>query len=488
MYQRLDWCRQQASSDAQRRPLILCEYAHAMGNSGGCLAQYWAAFRDPRLPRLQGGFIWDFVDQGLLMPPPLGADPDARCFGYGGDFGDWPNTKQFCCNGIVGPDRDLHPSAIEAAFLQAPIQLSLVAALDCEDSGQPLRLRIKSRREHSDLSDLCVVLTPCASSGEVGDVVKCASFEIRLRDHNVPAGAEVEIDISLLLSEALRTSPSVSSHLASLTGVTGWLDVSVVRSEQCLWAPQGFEVTHTALQSPALLRAMCDMLAVSERSETSGTAGAVSFSEGMASDGLTKVVTVLWANGASATVDHGSGLLVSWSDSSQYELLVGALEVCLFRAGTDNDKGGTVLSYYARWREAGLDQLQQNTDEKPIALDSCVADPDGSVRMTCTWNLRNAAAKNVASCSLQYCFTTAGNIEVRSSVIPDASLPPLPRCGLRFAVERGFEEARWMGLGPHEAYADRRESAYWGSFRLPVQDLHSRYVVPQECGRRAEPR
>ena len=80
MYQRVSWCQYQALHDTARRPVILCEYAHAMGNSGGCLAHYWKAFRHPKLPRLQGGFIWDFVDQGLLLPGGEG-------FGYGGDFG-----------------------------------------------------------------------------------------------------------------------------------------------------------------------------------------------------------------------------------------------------------------------------------------------------------------------------------------------------------------------------------------------------------------
>ena len=94
--------------------MILCEYAHAMGNSGGCLKAYWKDFRNHNIPRLQGGFIWDFVDQGLLMGS---EDQYPNAYGYGGDFGDLPNTKQFCINGILGPDRKPHPTAYEAAHL-----------------------------------------------------------------------------------------------------------------------------------------------------------------------------------------------------------------------------------------------------------------------------------------------------------------------------------------------------------------------------------
>jgi len=92
-----------------------------MGNSAGGLEEYWAAFRDPAFPRAQGGFIWDFVDQGLMLP---GSSDKGKKFGYGGDFGDYPNTKQFCCNGILGPDREPHPIAYQAKALQSPSMFS----------------------------------------------------------------------------------------------------------------------------------------------------------------------------------------------------------------------------------------------------------------------------------------------------------------------------------------------------------------------------
>lgn len=101
MYTRPGWCRRESLRDKNYRPVILCEYAHAMGNSGGSLKQYWDDFRNSDFPSLQGGFIWDFVDQGILLVDAK----NPKAFGYGGDFGDLPNTKQFCCNGILAPDR-----------------------------------------------------------------------------------------------------------------------------------------------------------------------------------------------------------------------------------------------------------------------------------------------------------------------------------------------------------------------------------------------
>ena len=100
-------CRSLVDHPRERRPLILCEYSHAMGNSNGGLSEYWAAFRSHR--SMQGGFIWDWADQGLLQTTPDGS----RRWAYGGDFGDEPNDKQFCINGLVFPDRSPHPAMEE---------------------------------------------------------------------------------------------------------------------------------------------------------------------------------------------------------------------------------------------------------------------------------------------------------------------------------------------------------------------------------------
>jgi len=100
------------------RPVVLCEYSHAMGNSNGNLHLYWKEFWNPDIPRLQGGYIWDMVDQGLRLP--CEDHPDGFYYGYGGDFGDKCNDLQFCINGMFSPDREPHPAVTEIKFLQQP--------------------------------------------------------------------------------------------------------------------------------------------------------------------------------------------------------------------------------------------------------------------------------------------------------------------------------------------------------------------------------
>lgn len=119
------------SMPGEQRPLILCEYAHAMGNSLGNFADYWQAFRD--YPRLQGGFIWDWADQAISKT----FDDGSVGYAYGGDFGDKPNDRQFCMNGLVFPDRRPHPSLIEAKHAQQYFQFTLLAQ-------SPLRIGVSS--------------------------------------------------------------------------------------------------------------------------------------------------------------------------------------------------------------------------------------------------------------------------------------------------------------------------------------------------------
>ncbi len=124
------------SLHGERRPLILCEYAHAMGNSLGGFAKYWQAFR--QYPRLQGGFVWDWVDQSLIKYDENGNPWSA----YGGDFGDTPNDRQFCMNGLVFADRTPHPALTEAKHQQQFFQFSL--------SGRTIEVTSEYLFRHSD--------------------------------------------------------------------------------------------------------------------------------------------------------------------------------------------------------------------------------------------------------------------------------------------------------------------------------------------------
>src|SRR5580698_1357567 len=131
----------EANDPADRRPMILCEYSHAMGNSNGSLADYWDAFEAHH--GLQGGFIWEWCDHGITRH----TDDGRAYFAYGGDFGDEPNDKNFCCDGIVGADRLPHPALWEFKTLAQPIAVSWLN----QDTGE---VEIRSKRDFTSLADL----------------------------------------------------------------------------------------------------------------------------------------------------------------------------------------------------------------------------------------------------------------------------------------------------------------------------------------------
>ena len=627
MYMRPSWCLEQCNLDRQKRPVILCEYAHAMGNSGGCLSKYWELFRDPQHPRFQGGFIWDFADQGLLLSPqhtsssPAGATAAAAAggaaaagmqgskrYGYGGDFGDLPNTKQFCCNGITGPERHPFPSAFEAAHLQAPLEVTLIT-----DANGTLVLLVTNRRSHDSLDDTKLCISPCFHGRSLDSYVQFPAFEVVCS--GIRAGSFKKFTISQLLYDSLKSAPIQQSLLQSGSStksnncgsgagsggtvtlcaadvavpsqeVDAWLDVSAqVMSAVYSWAPEGFEIMHCSVSNRRLL-AIVNAAVRLLSSSPAGGGGTGSIGTGIATDTAitpqrslivastsavapqqqqmgsspdgvnrssrsnrssssvtsaflqvfeimvdgtaprsstgssdavpetaspsslastsapssaapaaamdTPGVIVRWSTGAQAKIGSDCGRLICWYDTAQQPLLTAPVDVCLNRAATDNDRGGALLSYFERWREVGLSDLQRVSNPAGTSsIGSTKIQPDGAVVVCTNWTLVSPPGSRIPvtiACAGHYIFHPSGCIDVSISAVPDPGMPPLPRCGLRWALPPRYQKVRWFGLGPHEAYDDRKAAVYLGVFDATVDQLHTPYTFPQECGRRADPR
>ncbi len=206
-----------AKQGDDRRPMILCEYQHAMGNSNGSLAEHWAAFEST--PGLQGGFIWEWIDHGLTW-----IDDDGQpYFAYGGTFGDEPNDGDFCADGLVSPDRVPHPACHEHATLAQPV---VVEAVDLHDG----RFRMRNRRHFVGLNDLdgAWALT---IDGEVVD-------EGRILVPAVPPLGEAEIELPLKRPEALGQGQRCHVLLTFALG------------QGQTWAPRGFEVAWAQFEIP----------------------------------------------------------------------------------------------------------------------------------------------------------------------------------------------------------------------------------------------
>ena len=206
-----EWAEETGADD---RPLILCEYNHAMGNSNGGLADYVAAFNE--LPALAGGFIWDWKDQGLREHDDAGTE----WFAYGGHYGDEPNDTNFCINGVVDPDGRAHPGLPELAWLARPV------VVDVDPGGTGATI-------HNRYAHLMV------SAAEVGITVALivdgtVEATARVSVPSIPAGGSARVRLDL---------PGVGAAAEAATSVAT-LDASVALAADTAWAPAGHVIGH----------------------------------------------------------------------------------------------------------------------------------------------------------------------------------------------------------------------------------------------------
>jgi beta-galactosidase len=522
MYAKPAWCVDHANNDPSKRPVILCEYAHMMGNSGGCLSTYWKHFLDPEQPRMQGGFIWDLIDQGLVLrdeghqhttAAPASSQVDRSLemlrYGYGGDFGDHPNSIQFCCNGLLGPDRSPHPSAYEAAAWQSPIQVDL--RLSHHASQEKLTLQIKNYRRFLDTDDLEILFAVASNlsvqqpSGTttLNYVALPRSLSVRWmeeksfaleslfsifsnHEHHDAAAVSPNDPTFQKLCEVFSTKVDMLSSLSEV-----WIEVIVRTRVATAWLPAGHHLLRRSLRHPSILPFIRRKYAIPRASL------ALALSKhrlGKANSVQMQVIgrdciNFSWESGACASISLATGLLTSWTlHGSNY--LLEALSPSLYRAATDNDIGGWIFSYESQWEAVGLRYLQTKSSSVEYTSSSG-SESDGSIRVIVRLILHPKTKVAVPldfPTEIHYRFYPDGGIYLSASIAIPANSPPLPRCGLQFALPSTMSQVAWFGLGPHEAYEDRKQTVYLGKFMKAVSELHTPYVYPQECGRRADPR
>lgn len=418
------------SLPGEQRPLILCEYAHAMGNSLGNFADYWQAFRE--YPRLQGGFIWDWADQAIMKT----FDDGTTGWAYGGDFGDTPNDRQFCMNGLVFPDRTPHPSLTEAKHAQQYFQFELV-------SQQPLKIRVVSeylfRRTDNE-----ALLWRIEAAG----LVVSEGRETLL--------IEPEGNIELTLAENLNLAHGARDV---------WLTLDVIQPQATPWSEQGHRVAWQQFS-----------LAVPLVIEPQPAAVAAPVLTTSATQFTVQTANQQWV------IDRNSGLLCQWQKNGE-EQLMHPLRDQFVRAPIDNDIGVSEAeridpnAWVERWKSAGLYQLEAECV-------SCEATHFGEdVVIVSQWHYHNHQGVVIASC-WQMRFDGHGKLHLCITGERAETLPPLPRIGLTFKVKSQNCDVSWLGLGPHENYPDRRSSACFSRWQLPLGEMSTPYIFPTENGLR----
>ena len=410
------------------RPFILCEYAHAAGNGPGGLKEYWDAFY--KYERLQGGFVWDWIDQGIRI-----RDADGVAFfAYGGDFGDVPNDDSFLINGLCFPDRTPSPGLIEYKHVIQPVH---VEPVDLTVG----KVRLTNRYDFVTLAGLRIVWS-VTSDGQ----------ELQRGDLAAPA-----------VAPGWRRTVTIPCRMpAAAPGAECWLNLRFVLAEAASWAPAGHEVARAQFPLPVCAPKTkptgCDTLPRVGRHER-------------------KNLICIGGRDFQLVFDAIRGVIRSWTHAGR-DLLTAGPKLNFWRAPIINDR-----RIEPRWRQARLHQLRQRTDSVV-----CERLTDGAVRVHVVSRIAPPVLASGFLCDCTYTVLGSGDVILEAHGMPQGSLPPLPRIGLQMAIPKTFDQVTWYGPGPGESYADSRQAAFVGMHRRSVDELYTPYVVPQENGNRLDAR
>ncbi|MCU0791266.1 MAG: DUF4981 domain-containing protein [Opitutaceae bacterium] len=434
------------------RPVILCEYSHAMGNSNGSLSDYYRLFKSRA--GIQGGFIWEWCDHGLRQKTADGRE----FFAFGGDFGDQPNDLNFVCDGMVSADRIPHPACHEHHRLAQPVAVALVSAA----TGRSARIRVRNELDFSTLESAGLRARWTLQAD--GEAVRTANIPASSLK-NLPPGAERDVSL------ALGTLPADAREFH--------LIVEFFLARDTAWADAGHVVASTQLALPARASRRIANL----KSRIFSSSAAVTTTETLGG-------VALAASGLVATFDRATGTLSSLRRDGRERLARGPL-VELWRAATDNDgirlrekQGNTALG---RWLPLGL---EKGILHRPSRFEVAASAHDGSVTVTLAHQATTRLRDNWRDVSHVHRYTVHpdGRIEVANEFLIAKDYDDLPRIGVRLDIVPGFERLAYFGRGPFENYSDRKAAADLGVWENTVAGEYVDYVLPQEHGHHTDVR
>ncbi len=410
-----------------KKPFILCEYAHAMGNGPGGLEDYWQIFFANK--EMQGGFIWEFCDHGIRTQDEHGHE----YFAYGGDFGDEPNDGNFVADGLVFPDKTPTPGMIEAKKVYAPVRFA----------AEDLKKGLVTVANHYDFLTL-EHLNVTWSVSENGVPVQSGS----LMPLNIPARSSRDVKIPYVFPKNPKAGAEYFLNLTFLLG----RDTSWGRSgHEIAWAQFALPVKSPAVKTAAKIHP--DPVDMDE--------DARAFYAG--------------AGEALISISKTTGLITDWTIDG-LPLTERGPRFNLFRAPTDND----ARQIWKEWQAARYHQLQHSvlsmeadSDRKTVKVVTRVAPP---------------VLKTGILCETVYTFLPDGGFTLEINGKPQGEMPFFPRLGFQMFLPEEMDRAQWFGLGPGESYQDSRQAQRVGLFKAGIDALYTPYVMPQEDGNRSEVR
>jgi beta-galactosidase len=434
----IEWAADTRHPD-RSRPLIMCEYSHAMGNSNGSLADYWDAFE--KYPGLQGGFIWEWIDHGLKQRTKEGQE----YWAYGGDFGDEPNDLNFVCDGLVWPNRTPHPGIHEFKYLAQPVKVISFNA------GTGV-LEIKNQQDFATLA-----------------WIRC-QWELKVSGKRVANGKLPLLKTAPQKAEKIHLKvPAVMAE----AGLEAFLNLRFFAAAATGWCKSGHEVGWGQIAIPAKTVKIAKPKAASRGLRP------------LALDESNDIFTV--ENDALQLIASRETGFIEALRWQEHDILISGPQLQIWRGPTDNDgiKGWTHEKWRPlnKWRAQGLDKLVVKAVSAKARRHK-----DGSITLLFEHLGACTASDRAVRHQSRYTITPDGGIKADNIFTIDRAIPDLPRLGVVLTLKPDFEKLRWFGRGPFENYSDRKRAALVDLYESTVTNQYIPYIMPQEHGNHTDVR
>ena len=412
------------------KPYIQCEYAHAMGNSEGGFKEYWDLIR--KYPKYQGGYIWDFVDQGLRDKSPI---TGKEIFTYGGDYGRYPASDyNFNCNGIIAPNRRLNPHAYEIQYV---LQNVWIKDFDAENGS----FNVYNENFFKNIDDLSLTATLFANGVKLTTVAIPDTKGIAPQATKLVKSEALKSAIEKAEAEHATEEITINFAFAS-DGSQPLVDKGQVMARQQI-VLNGYEFDK--VDAPAN---------TGSKIEVEETNSYVKVSAERMS------VTIGKKTGMIDYLDVDGEPMLKFRESMTPEF---------WRAPTDNDYGASLQKKMRVWKNP---QMNLKSFDKSESKDSVV--------LTANFEMPEVKAELM----LRYRINAAGEVAVTEKMTTDkeAKVADLFRYGMQLQIPASFSKLEYYGRGPEENYIDRHSSAFIGKYEANVKDEYYPYVRPQESG------
>jgi len=450
------------------RPLILCEYAHAMGNAVGNLKEYWDIIRKYKV--LQGGFIWDFIDQGLLKKN----DRGEIFYAYGGDFNDHPTDYNFCVNGLVFPDRTVQPEMQEVKKVYQNIEIT---------SSDPLKKEFKFFNEFffTDLKEFDVFWTIYRDGKFVEEgklpvlnltPQKTKIVKIDFNKPNIVPGSEYFINISVRLKKdsfSGRKGHEIAFEQIKLPYKTGVANKKTEETDKIKVDEKRDKVEISGKDF------------VLEFDKKNGSISSLKYGDRIVIAHKKGNIAGPLLNVFRPPTDNNIDLAKSYIKTLQEKRGLSKSEVILkLKEWGYGNKYIKKLLKEKTWFNSGLDHLNRKVKsfkiirtDQGVVLVHIITDNSG---VEGSGFLRD----------VKYVIHGSGKIDIKNIINPYGELPVLPKIGLKIIFPGNLENIRWYGRGPEENYPDRKSGSPIGIYEKNVDEMFIPYLKPQETGNRED--